>query len=90
MSEALRTLHEYDTSERFVARVLSNESITPPGAEAEVRELVLEVQRPDFPYEVGQSVGVITPGAKRSPRSIACSATSRFTAGATPKAAPAA
>lgn len=62
MTEAVRTLHEYDTSEQFVARVISNEPITSPGAEAEVRELVLEVQRPDFPYQVGQSVGVIAPG----------------------------
>ena len=62
MTEAVRTLHEYDTSEQFVARVISNETITSPGAEAEVRELVLEVQRPDFPYQVGQSVGVIAPG----------------------------
>lgn len=62
MSEALRTLHEYDTSERYVARVLTNEVITPAGAEAEVHELVLEVQRPDFPYEIGQSIGVVTPG----------------------------
>ncbi len=62
MSEAVRTLHEYDTSEQFVARVISNEPITSPGAEAEVRELVLEVQRPDFPYQIGQSIGVIAPG----------------------------
>lgn len=61
-TESVRTLQDYDTSERFVARVISNEPITPPGAEAEVRELVLEVQRPDFPYEVGQSVGLLAPG----------------------------
>ena len=34
----------------------------PDGSDAEVRELVLEVDRSDLPYEVGQSVGVLAPG----------------------------
>ena len=54
-------LGDYDTSERFDATVLSSERITSEAA-VEVRELVLEVDRPDFRYRIGQSIGVIAPG----------------------------
>ena len=36
--------------------------ITDEGADAEVRELVLEVDRDEFNYEIGQSVGVLVEG----------------------------
>ncbi|MEM8682526.1 MAG: ferredoxin-NADP reductase [Pseudomonadota bacterium] len=55
-------LDDYDKQERFDAKVLSNERITPDNADAEVREIVLEVNRPDFDYQPGQSIGVLTPG----------------------------
>jgi ferredoxin--NADP+ reductase len=55
-------LQDFDTGERFSARVLSNTPITPPEAADEVRELVLEVERDDIGYAVGQSVGVIVSG----------------------------
>ena len=63
MSEAVLRLEEYDTTARFRARVAASERITAEDSEAEVRELVLEIERADFPYEVGQSIGVLAPGA---------------------------
>jgi ferredoxin--NADP+ reductase len=62
MSQAVKRLEEYDTSERYVATVLSSERITPDSSPEEVREMVLTVDRPEFPFEVGQSVGVLAPG----------------------------
>lgn len=58
-------LRDFDTGERYRARVLSNKAITGPGAAAEVRELVLEVERAEFRYAIGQSVGLIVPGPFR-------------------------
>jgi ferredoxin--NADP+ reductase len=63
MSEAIKHLTDYDTGTRFRATVVSSERITPESAEAEVRELVLEVDRAGFEFQLGQSVGVIAPGA---------------------------
>jgi len=63
MSEAIQHLGEYDTTTRSRARVVSSERLTPERSEEEVRELVLEVDRGDFPYLIGQSVGVLAPGA---------------------------
>jgi ferredoxin--NADP+ reductase len=54
-------LEDYDTESRFQATVVSSERITPNAAEEEVRELVLDVDRPDFPYEIGQSIGILAP-----------------------------
>ena len=62
MSEAIQKLEEYDTTTRCKARLVSSERITPATSEEEVRELVLEIDRADFPYFLGQSVGVIVPG----------------------------
>jgi ferredoxin--NADP+ reductase len=53
---------EFDPSVHYGATVVSSERISPAGADAEVRELVLEVDRTDLPCEVGQSVGVLAPG----------------------------
>jgi len=63
MSVAVLRLEEYDTTTRFRAQLISSERITPEASEEEVRELVLEIERPEFAYEVGQSVGVLAPGA---------------------------
>jgi len=62
MSEAVRRLEDYETQPRHQARVLSSERITPQESDEEVRELVLEVDRADFPYEVMQNIGVLAPG----------------------------
>ena len=63
MSDAVRHLSDYDTEPRYSATVVSSERITPAGAEEEVRELVLDVDRPDFSFRIGQSIGVLAPGS---------------------------
>jgi len=62
MNETITHLADLDTETRFVATVMSNERLTPEQSDEEVRELVLDVSRPDFQYEVGQSIAVFAPG----------------------------
>lgn len=64
MSQAIMHLEDYDTSVRFEATVVSSARITSEEV-AEVRELVLDIGRVGFHYEVGQSIGVIAPGDPR-------------------------
>ncbi len=64
MSQAVMHLEDYDTSVRFEATVVSSARITSQEA-AEVRELVLDIDRVGFHYDVGQSIGVIAPGDSR-------------------------
>ncbi|MGH0037921.1 MAG: ferredoxin-NADP reductase [Myxococcota bacterium] len=64
MSEAIRHLQDYDTGERFTATVVSSQRITSEASPDEVRELVLEIDRPEFSFRVGQSIGVLAPGAR--------------------------
>jgi ferredoxin--NADP+ reductase len=59
----LKRLEDYDTETRFQATVVSSERITPEESNEEVRELVLEVDRPETDFKVGQSVGVLAPGS---------------------------
>lgn len=63
-ASAVTRLEDYDTKPRFPAVVVSSEKITSDKSEAEVRELTLDVQKPDFEVQLGQSVGVLAPGAK--------------------------
>ena len=63
MSEPVRRLESYDTKRRYRATVVSSERITGEMSPEEVRELVLDVDRDDFPYRIGQSVGVLAPGS---------------------------
>ena len=63
-NQAATRLQDYDTTERFKATVVSSERITPEDSAEEVRELVLDVDRRDFAYELGQSIGVLAPGSK--------------------------
>ncbi len=63
MNEAVSRLEDYDTDSRYGATVVSTERITPEASDEEVRELVLDVDRSDFPYKVGQSIGVLAPGS---------------------------
>jgi ferredoxin--NADP+ reductase len=62
MNGAVMRLEDYDTTMPSQATVVSSVPITPDGAEAEVREIVLDVDRPEFAYRVGQSIGVLAPG----------------------------
>jgi ferredoxin--NADP+ reductase len=57
-------LADYDTESRLAATVVSSERITPEQSPEEVRELILEVDAPDFSFQVGQSIGVLAPGAR--------------------------
>jgi ferredoxin--NADP+ reductase len=64
MSEATRYLAEYDSAERYSATLVSSERITPEASGEEVRELVLDVDRPRFSFQIGQSIGVIVAGSE--------------------------
>jgi ferredoxin--NADP+ reductase len=64
MNTAVTHLDDYDTEQRFQAVVVSSEKITPEASGIEVRELTLDVQNPDFELELGQNVGVLSPGNK--------------------------
>jgi ferredoxin--NADP+ reductase len=55
-------LDDYPTDPRYTATILKTEPITEEGADAEVRELVIEVEDHDFDFEIGQSIGVLVPG----------------------------
>jgi len=62
MNEAVKRLDDYETQPRHRATVLSSERITPQESNEEVRELLLEVDRVDCPYDVAQNIGVLAPG----------------------------
>jgi ferredoxin--NADP+ reductase len=62
MSAAVKHLEDYSTGTRYRATVVSSERITGEESE-EVRELTLDVDRPDFPFLAGQSIGVIVPAS---------------------------
>ena len=57
-------LEDYPTEPRYVATILKSERITDESADAEVRELVLEVDRQEFDFDIGQSIGVLVEGPK--------------------------
>jgi ferredoxin--NADP+ reductase len=63
MSEAINHLKDYETEPRSTATIVSTERITAEESPDEVRELVLDVDREDFPFEIGQSIGVLAPGS---------------------------
>lgn len=63
MTQASTRLADYDTAQRFTATVVASERINAAAsADAEVREIVLDIDRADFPYQLGQSIGVLAPG----------------------------
>ena len=64
MTSAVTRLDDYDTEQRFQAIVVQSERITPEASDVEVRELTLDIQQPDFDLQLGQSVGVLSPGSK--------------------------
>lgn len=57
-------LEDYPTEPRFAATVLGTERITDEDTDVEVRELVLEVDRHEFNFDIGQSIGVLVEGPK--------------------------
>jgi ferredoxin--NADP+ reductase len=64
MNSAVTHLEDYDTEQRFQASLVSSERITTEASGIEVRELTLDIQKPDFEFQLGQSVGVLAPGTK--------------------------
>ncbi len=54
-------LENFDIANPITATVAENEFITPKGVEEEVRQLVLQFDRDNFSFEVGQSIGVLVP-----------------------------
>jgi len=54
-------LQDYDTKTQHKAIVKKSDRLTPESTE-EVREIVVEIDRTDFEYKVGQSVGVLLEG----------------------------
>jgi len=63
-------LEDYPKEPRFSAKVLKSEPINDEGADVEVRELVLEVDRPEFHFDIGQSIGVLVEGPKEFGSSV--------------------
>ena len=61
-ASAVTRLEDYDTAQQFQALVVSSERITADASEAEVRELTLDLDKRDFDFQLGQSIGVIAPG----------------------------
>ena len=57
----ITNLRDYDTSQPAMATVLSNDRITPPESDADVRHLVLEAPESMLGYREGQSIGVLAP-----------------------------
>ena len=58
-------LQDFDSGERYRARILSNIPITGPSAAEEVHELQLEIDVAEFTFAIGQSIGVIVEGPFR-------------------------
>ena len=56
-------LEDYPTEPRYMATGRQSEEITEEGSDVEVRELVLEVDKDSFDFEIGQSVGVLVEGS---------------------------
>lgn len=63
-------LDDYPTEPRYTATVMSSEEITEEGADVEVRELVLEVDKERFDFAIGQSIGVLVEGSGEFGRSV--------------------
>lgn len=64
MNSTVTRLEDYDTKPELRATVVSTERITTEASGIEVREITLDIQKRDFAFELGQSVGVLAPGAK--------------------------
>ena len=55
-------LEDYPTEPRYETTVLRSQRISEADAEVEVRELVLEVDKHAFNFDIGQSIGVLVEG----------------------------
>ena len=57
-------LQDYDTSTRYLAKVLSNRRITTAMSREDVRDILIDVDSESFDAKVGQNIGVLAPGEK--------------------------
>ena len=57
-------LQDYDTTTRYKAKVLDNERISSAQSKEDVRDILIEVEQPDFDIKVGQNFGVLAPGRR--------------------------
>ncbi len=57
-------LEDYPKEPNYTATVLSTETITEEGSDVEVRELVLAVDKHEFDFKLGQSIGVLVKGPR--------------------------
>lgn len=55
-------LQDYDKSRPYRALVRSIKRITPDESPDDVKEIILEVENPEFDYKIGQLIGVLVPG----------------------------
>ena len=55
-------LEDFDTQDKLQATIKETTRITPEESEDEIRNIVLEVDKKDFTFDVGQSIGIIVPG----------------------------
>jgi ferredoxin--NADP+ reductase len=63
-------LEDYPKEPNYAATVINTEAITEKGSDVEVRELVLAVDKPEFDFELGQSIGVLVEGPREFGGSI--------------------
>ncbi len=59
-TRSMARLSEFKTKNQYQAKVVSTERLTPDNSE-EIREIILEVQDPDFQIGVDQGFGVLVP-----------------------------
>ena len=55
-------LEDFNTDNRYAAKVIKSTRITPLESSEEVRELVLQFKAHNFEPKIGQTIGVIVPG----------------------------
>ncbi len=58
----MASLDDFDLSGEFQATVVESDRITPETSKEEVRHIVLEVDKPDFQFKLGESVALLVPG----------------------------
>jgi ferredoxin--NADP+ reductase len=61
MKDRLMRLEDYPTEPRYPADLIASTRITPEESGEEVRELILEIDAPEFRFGIGQSIGVLVP-----------------------------
>ncbi len=55
-------IQDYDVSSPINGTILSNARLTPADSDVDIREIIIEINKKDFSFETGQSIGVIAPG----------------------------